>query len=68
MAITELVFPVVKTDKASIEELERDFPIFAKKLTDPNPGFLNAFRGWVLSEDDRNVRDEYREILILGES
>lgn len=66
MAITELIFPVLKTDKASLDEVERDFPIFAKKLTDPNPGLLNAFRGWVLYENDRNVRDEHREILIFG--
>lgn len=68
MAITELIFPVLKTDKASIEEAERNHPLFAKKLTDPNPGLLNAFRGWVLYEDDRNVRDVYKEVLLLGES
>jgi hypothetical protein len=68
MAITELIFTLLKTDKATIEEANRDFPIFAKKLTDPNPGLLNVFRGWTVYEDDQNVRDEHREIIILGES
>ena len=68
MAIVELAFPILKTDKAAIEEAERNRPIFAKKLTDPNPGLLHAFRGRILYEDDQSVRDEHKEILILGES
>jgi hypothetical protein len=68
MAITEIALPILKTDKATIEEAERNQPIFSKKLTDPNPGLLNAFRGRILYEDDRSVRDGYKEVLILGES
>ena len=68
MAVTELIFPKVKPDPASIEEIERDWPIISKKLTTPNPGLLSAFRGWVLTENGRNVREENGEFLLFGKS
>jgi hypothetical protein len=66
MAITELIFPSVKTDSASLKELERDWPSLSKGLTDPNPGLLCAFRGWILTEDGLDVREAYREFLLFG--
>jgi hypothetical protein len=66
MAITELIFPSVKTDSASLKELERDWPSLSKGLTDPNPGLLYAFRGWILTEDGLDVREAYREFLLFG--
>lgn len=66
MAITELIFPQVKTDKASIDEIEREWPSFEKMLTNPNPGLLSAFRGWVSTENEQDVRGEFKEILIFG--
>lgn len=68
MAVTELIFPKIKPNPASIEELERDWPIISKKLTNPNPGLLCAFRGWILTENGRNVREENREVLLFGKS
>ncbi|KAJ5679761.1 hypothetical protein N7462_008005 [Penicillium macrosclerotiorum] len=65
MAITELIFPSVKTDSASLKELERDWPSLSKGLIDPNPGLLNAFRGWILTEDGLDVREAYREFLLF---
>ncbi|KAJ5408488.1 hypothetical protein N7509_002371 [Penicillium cosmopolitanum] len=65
MAITELIFPSVKTDSASLKELERDWPSLSKGLTDPNPGLLYAFRGWILTEDGLDVREAYREFLLF---
>lgn len=66
MAITELIFPALKTDHASIEEVERDWPSISKRLTDPNPGLLNAFRGWIVAEDAQGMRDANKEFLIFG--
>jgi len=66
MAVTELIFPCVKPDPATLETLERDWPSLSKGLTDPNPGLLCAFRGWVLTEDGLNVRDAYKEFLLFG--
>ncbi|KAJ5538649.1 hypothetical protein N7494_008128 [Penicillium frequentans] len=65
MAFTELVFPCVKPDPATLEALERDWPKLSKGLTDPNPGLLSAFRGWVLTEDGLDVREDYKEFLLL---
>ncbi|KAJ6098347.1 hypothetical protein N7499_002721 [Penicillium canescens] len=65
MAITELIFPSVKTDSASLKELERDWPRLSKGLIDPNPGLLCAFRGWILTEDGLDVREAYREFLLF---
>ncbi|CEJ60716.1 hypothetical protein PMG11_09279 [Penicillium brasilianum] len=65
MAITELIFPKVKPDQASLDELERDWPTISKRLTHPNPGLLSAYRGWVLTENGRNVREEHREFLLF---
>lgn len=66
MPFTELVFPMVKPDPAILEALERDWPVLSKGLTDPNPGLLCAFRGWVVTENGLDVRDEYKEFLLLG--
>ncbi|KAJ6035596.1 uncharacterized protein N7446_010357 [Penicillium canescens] len=65
MAITELIFPSVKTDSASLKELERDWPRLSKGLIDPNPGLLCAFRGWILTEDGLDVREAYKEFLLF---
>ncbi|KAK9427289.1 hypothetical protein V1505DRAFT_380646 [Lipomyces doorenjongii] len=65
MAITEVIFPPLKTDQATIDEVNRNWPMVAKKLTDPNPGLLAAFRGWVLYENEQDVRQDHREIVIL---
>ena len=68
MAITELVFPLVKNDEATLQGLERNWPVFGQQLTNPNPGMLNVSRGWVLSEGDKNVRNEHKEFFIIGKS
>lgn len=67
MAITELIFPRVKTDQGTLEELERDWPKLSKGLTNPNPGLLHASRGWVLTENGKHVRDAFKEFLLFGE-
>ncbi|KAF3388650.1 hypothetical protein F1880_003406 [Penicillium rolfsii] len=65
MAVTELIFPKIKTDQASVDEIEQDWPEISKRLTHPNPGLLCAYRGWVLTENGRNVREENREFLLF---
>ena len=67
MAIIELIFPRVKPDHATLETLEKDWPTLSKGLTHPNPGLLHTFRGWVLTEDGKDVREEYHEFLLFGE-
>ena len=66
MAITELIFPTIKTDPKSVEEIERNWPAFSKLLLDPNPGLFHAFRGWVVSEEDKDVRKDFKEFLLFG--
>lgn len=68
MPITEFLFPALKNDKASIEAIARIAPIFRKKLTYPNPGFLSGFRGFIVTENEKDVRDDFREIVIFGKS
>ncbi|CAL5865834.1 uncharacterized protein PFLUO_LOCUS40 [Penicillium psychrofluorescens] len=65
MPITEFLFPALKNDKASIEAIARIAPIFRKKLTYPNPGFLSGFRGFIVTENEKDVRDDFREIVIF---
>jgi hypothetical protein len=66
MAVIELIFPKFKPDQASIDELELNWPIFSQKLTNPNPGIVRAFRGWILTENGHNVREENRAFLLFG--
>lgn len=66
MAVTELIFPSIKTDPDSLNEIEQNWPTISKRLIDPNPGLLSAFRGFILSEDGVDVRDAYREFLLFG--
>ncbi|OJJ45927.1 hypothetical protein ASPZODRAFT_17357 [Penicilliopsis zonata CBS 506.65] len=65
MPFTELIFPSVKPDKASIAEIESNWPRFAKQLTVPNPGLICAFRGWITFEDGQDVRDDFKEFLLF---
>ena len=67
MAITEIIFPALKTDKPSIEGFDQDWPAISKIMLNPNPGILSAFRGWVLEENGQDVRETARRILIFGE-
>lgn len=67
MAIIELIFPLVKNDPAILEELENKWPTLSKGLTHPNPGILQAFRGWILTENGEDVREAHREFLLFGE-
>ena len=67
MTITELIFPALKANKASIGEVEPDWPTLSKGLTHPNPGLLNAFRGWVVAADEQDARDAHQELIPLGE-
>jgi hypothetical protein len=68
MAITEFLFPAFKNDKATIETVTRIAPMFRKRLTSPNPGFLSGFRGFIATENGRDVRGDFREIVIFGKS
>ncbi|KAB8261707.1 hypothetical protein BDV32DRAFT_121292 [Aspergillus pseudonomiae] len=65
MAITELIFPAIKTDPDSLREIEQDWPIISKRLTHPNPGLLNAYRGFLLTENGKDVRNAHREFLLF---
>ncbi|KAE8358002.1 hypothetical protein BDV27DRAFT_169855 [Aspergillus caelatus] len=65
MAITELIFPSIKTDPDSLREIEQDWPIISKRLTHPNPGLLNAYRGFLLTENGVDVRNAHREFLLF---
>ncbi|OOQ90589.1 hypothetical protein PEBR_03767 [Penicillium brasilianum] len=65
MAVIELIFPKFKPDQGTIDEMERDWPIIFEKLTNPNPGVLCVFRGWILTENGRNVREENRGFLLF---
>lgn len=66
MAITELIFPALKPTKEVIDEVEEKWPTLSNALVNPNPGLLSAFRGWVISENGKDVRDQYREVLLFG--
>lgn len=68
MAITEFLFPALKNDKASIETVTRIAPMFRKRLTNPNPGFLSGFRGFVATENGKDVRGDFQEVIIFGKS
>lgn len=66
MAVTELIFPKVKPVKEVVDYVEENWKTIGQVLVNPNPGLLSAFRGWVISEDDKDVRDQYKEVLIFG--
>ncbi|KAJ6112103.1 hypothetical protein N7523_008164 [Penicillium sp. IBT 18751x] len=65
MAITEFLFPALKNDKASIEIITRIAPTFRRKLTHPNPGLLSGFRGFIVTENGKDVKADFREIVIF---
>jgi hypothetical protein len=65
MAIIEIVLPQLKKDGALIKELEKTVvPVLRRKLQEA--GALKAMRGWFATEDGRDVRDQFREILVVG--
>ncbi|KAI8627009.1 hypothetical protein F5Y19DRAFT_477901 [Xylariaceae sp. FL1651] len=64
MAVLEIVQPQLKRDAEVIKDIEANVvPIMQKLLTDG--GVLNGLRGWFVTEDGRDVRNEFREILVL---
>ncbi|KAJ5895115.1 hypothetical protein N7495_006806 [Penicillium taxi] len=65
MAITELVFPKFKTDEESVETLKRDGPKIRKSVFKHTPGFVNAYSGRIVHEDETDVRTDSKPIEIL---
>lgn len=65
MAVFEIVLPKLKKDAALIAEVEANIlPAFRVKLQEA--GVLNGLRGFLVTEDGRDVRQDFREILLLG--
>jgi hypothetical protein len=67
MAVIEIAFPALKTDKASLDELERLLPILIKLLTQPNPGLSTGSCDCILSKNDQDLREAFREVLLFGQ-
>ncbi|KAI0869127.1 hypothetical protein GGS24DRAFT_174237 [Hypoxylon argillaceum] len=64
MAVFEIVLPKLKKDVALIAEVEANIlPAFRVKLQEA--GVLNGLRGFLVTEDGRDVRQDFREILLL---
>jgi len=65
MPIFEIALPNLKRDAALIQEAEEKIVPAMRPLLH-NAGILNGLRGFFTSEDGRDIRDEFREALVLG--
>jgi hypothetical protein len=65
MPIFEIALPSLKPDAALIQEVEEKF-IPALRPLFHDAGILNGLRGYFTSEDGRDVRDQFREVVVLG--
>ncbi|TGJ80307.1 hypothetical protein E0Z10_g8455 [Xylaria hypoxylon] len=64
MAIIEIALPKLKRDAELIKQAEAKIvPLITAKLSDA--GVKAGLRGFFVTENGRDVRDEFREILIL---
>ncbi|KAI1739082.1 hypothetical protein F4680DRAFT_422798 [Xylaria scruposa] len=63
MTILEIALPKLKSDPALIEELKTLAPPFVANLQ--KAGVMNGLRGFFETENGRDIRNEFREILLL---
>ncbi|KAI1083662.1 hypothetical protein F5B20DRAFT_527932 [Whalleya microplaca] len=63
MAIIEVVFPQLKSDPESKKSLPEKLPIVVKSFQDG--GVLRGVRGFLVSEDGKDVSADYREVVVL---
>ncbi|KAI0415756.1 hypothetical protein F5X98DRAFT_210465 [Xylaria grammica] len=64
MAVIEIALPKLKKDAQVIQDVdEKVIPGLNVKLT--KAGILNGLRGFFVTEDGRDVREDFREVLVL---
>ncbi|KAI0600748.1 hypothetical protein F4775DRAFT_545490 [Biscogniauxia sp. FL1348] len=64
MAFIEIVYPKLKPDPESIRKAEQDvIPVIADAFKDG--GVLNVLRGWIETQDGKDVSSAMREVLVL---
>ncbi|KAI0487202.1 hypothetical protein F4859DRAFT_245964 [Xylaria cf. heliscus] len=64
MTVLEIALPNLKRDPVLLEEAVKTLvPSFVKNLQEA--GVLNTLRGFFETENGRDIRDEFREILLL---
>ncbi|TRX94087.1 hypothetical protein FHL15_005165 [Xylaria flabelliformis] len=63
MTILEIALPKLKSDPALIEEMKALAPPFVANLQ--KAGVMNGLRGFFGTENGRDIRNEFREILLL---
>ncbi|KAI0856360.1 hypothetical protein F4860DRAFT_493182 [Xylaria cubensis] len=63
MTILEIALPKLKSDPALLEEMKALAPPFVANLQ--KAGVMNGLRGFFGTENGRDIRNEFREILLL---
>ncbi|KAJ8107292.1 hypothetical protein ONZ43_g6779 [Nemania bipapillata] len=64
MAVLEIALPKLKKDAAKIAEAEETIlPSFRVKLQEA--GVLNGLRGFFVTENGQDIRQDFREVLLL---
>ncbi|MCJ1443523.1 MAG: hypothetical protein MMC23_004021 [Stictis urceolatum] len=65
MTALQIAFPHVKKSQANVDDIERQWrPVFSILIT-PNPGLLRLFRGWIVSENGKDVKQDFKEIIFF---
>lgn len=65
MAVTELVFPALKSSPEDREAFKKAWPTLSIHF-ESRPEVLNGFHGWIVEENGADVRADWRFVLVLG--
>ena len=65
MAITELVFPAVKTSPEDVKTFKQTWPTLSKTFEE-HPDVPSGFYGWVVEENGTDVKGASKFVLVLG--
>ena len=64
----EILRPILKTDPESKEGFLKAWPDSISQTWKDDPVMKNAFAGWIVEEDGKDVRGEFLWVIVVGTS
>lgn len=66
MPFTEILVPQLNTSPESIKTFNETWPTIARQTLATRPSIDSQYQGWILSEDNKDVKDEHKYLILLG--
>ncbi len=66
MPITEILVPQLNTSPECIKVFNETWPTIGRQAFATRPSIDSQYQGWILSEDNKDVQNEHKYLILLG--